>query len=637
MPSIERPRGFGWVVAVVSALALMGCGAREVRPACLEDGACPPDAAGPACEEPQALCDGRCVSTADDPEHCGGCGQRCPADPGRVATCEIGVCGWECNPGFERVGESCEPRALRPIAPLSTATVTSQQPTLRWQLPSGAEGARVEICRDRAFTVQCQTIDAAGTSGRPARALERGVWFWRLRARSGGNLDVVPSAVWQFRVGARSAPVDTSHGSTLDVNGDGFADLAVRDGAVTNAPTRTRLYLGSAAGPSGTPSLTLDGPDSGLRTFYGRLVGVGDVNGDGYADLAQGAEEPSGGVGWVYVYFGSATGPRATPSLTLREPEGSIASFGLRVAGVGDVNGDGYADLAVAGRTDAGQRLYVYLGSATGPRPTPAFSLTGDPRSLAGFADFNGDGYADLAAQAAGPSAGTSQVNVYFGSATGLSATPSLSLQDPEGNGTFFGNSLASGGDLNGDGYADLVVQAERLHVYFGSASGPSARPAVSIANTEGSGSGFGWVLASAGDLNGDGYADLVVGADGALSFTGRVHVYFGSETGPSVTPSVSITGPDGSASYFGGAIASGGDLDGDGYGDLSVGAFGASRVHVYFGGAPGPGPSPSLSLTGPDAPSGSFGISVARAGGVRRAPARTRTPALMCRELPTT
>jgi hypothetical protein len=303
------------------------------------------------------------------------------------------------------------------------------------------------------------------------------------------------------------------------------------------------------------------------------------------------------GTGRVHVYLGSATGLRPTPALSLTGPDGTDANYGWSVVGAGDVNGDGHADLAVAApsaMTDVG-RVHLYLGSATGLRPTPALSLTGPDR---------------------------------------------FSLR--------FGERMAGAGDLNGDGYADLAVgpvgfSVGDVHVYLGSARGLSPTPARTLARIEGIGNERSrTTVASVGDLNGDGYADLAIGAASAQRDAGRVYVYLGSATGPSPTPTQSLTGPDGAGGRFGASVTSSGDLNGDGYADLAVGAPGAmggmGRVHAYPGRATGLIATPALSLTAPDDSGGLFGTPLARAGARRRVPRpappaghRTRERALVC------
>src|SRR6185503_3773355 len=91
--------------------------------------------------------------------------------------------------------------APRRIAPMSTATVTSTRPTLRWELGEGSDGARVELCRDRAMSDGCASFDASGSDGMPADALDPGIWFWRLRGMRGANVGDTEGPIWEFRVG----------------------------------------------------------------------------------------------------------------------------------------------------------------------------------------------------------------------------------------------------------------------------------------------------------------------------------------------------------------------------------------------------------------------------------------------------
>ena len=169
--------------------------------------------------------------------------------------------------------------ALRLIAPLSTSTVTSQRPTLRWSLDPTCDGAHVQICRDRACTREVAGFDVYGGSGAPPSNLPKGVLFWRAYGLDDGAIVRGWTPTWQFTVGARSAPVDSSWGTTLDVNGDGYADVAVGEPGTG----QVNVYLGGPSGPPSSPSLVLTeaSSGSGLGVF---IASAGDVNGDGYAD-----------------------------------------------------------------------------------------------------------------------------------------------------------------------------------------------------------------------------------------------------------------------------------------------------------------------------------------------------------------
>ena len=519
--------------------------------------------------------------------------------------------------------------APRLIAPLSTATVTSRRPTLRWMLADGIDSAHVQICADRSCTKEVTSFDA-NDSGMPAAALPKGVLFWRAFGRSGGAIGQAASPTWEFTVGARSAPVDTSWGTTPDVNGDGYADVLV--GAPYAGAGTVSVYLGSAAGLSASPQLTLTSPNgTSTSAYFGASVAsAGDVNGDGYADVIASAAGSA-----AYLYLGGADGLSSSPAVALPAPNAG-GDFGLRVESAGDVNGDGYADVIVDDNITG--HVYLYYGSSLGLSSSPALVLSGGTysdfgHSIDGAGDVNGDGYGDVIVSVPSLNAGNGQVYLYLGSPEGLSSPPAVTIDCPGANDG--GCRMASAGDVNGDGYADMIIGVDVLndavgqaYIYLGSAAGLASSPAVTLVGPETNvGDSFGRWIATAGDVNGDGYADVVVGADaesdrsvgadgGLNTPAGWVHVYLGSANGPASSPAVTLTGPDGSGSLFGRSVTGTGDVNGDGYGDLIVGADadlsrGPGWAHLYLGTATGVASTPAATLTGPSAES-HFGLSVA-------------------------
>jgi len=459
----------------------------------------------------------------------------------------------------------------RLIAPLSTSTATSQRPTLRWSLAAGTDGAFVQICRDRSCASPVTTLELDGAKGAPAANLTKGIYFWRAFGRRGGVKGTVASATWQFTVGARSAPVDTSWGSTLDVNGDGFADVIIGAYDGDNIGY-VYLYYGGATGLLTTPSVTLVNPRRVFDYFGITVASAGDVNGDGYGDVLVGASAPAvgGSDGQAYIYFGGPSGLSPSPATTLHCPLQGFCNFGATVAGAGDMNGDGYADIVVASlntldTTDLDHpyvtRVHLFFGGPSGPSDGAAATVVVDPKDggygpSVNAGDVNGDGYSDLLVGTPWADNGVGRANVYFGGASGISSTSRLVLQPPDPglyppSGTF-GVAVAGEGDVNGDGYADVVVGAHfsssgadggsslpgRIYVYLGGASGPPAVPSMKIDGTDSELLGFG--LASAGDVNGDGYSDIVAGATGQY----RVHVYYGSSSGLLTAPIATMIGP---------------------------------------------------------------------------------------------
>ena len=334
--------------------------------------------------------------------------------------------------------------------------------------------------------------------------------------------------------------------------------------------------------------------------------------------------------------------PVLTTASSSLSPSTANVQFGFAVAGVGDVNGDGYDDVVVGApaiNTYAGA-AYVYSGSA-GPGSQGGVSTTATttlaPSSLttysyfgaaiAGAGDVNGDGYDDVIVGAYSYNGASGRVYVFHGSATGLSTSPASTINGPAAN-SAFGGAVAGGGDINGDGYDDVVVgaygyssNAGRVLVYLGSTSGLVTTAATTLNGA--ASSYFGRSVASLGDVNGDGYDDIAVGAYRA-SNVGQVTVYHGSASGLTSTASTTLTGPSTNA-QFGYSIDRAGDVNDDGYADLVVGAYGANsyvgQVTLYHGSA-GSGSGGGIRTTAASTLNGTssgdyFGATVSGAGDV--------------------
>ena len=443
-----------------------------------------------------------------------------------------------------------------------------------------------------------------------------------------------------------------------DVNGDGFSDVVVGAPYFENAFSsagRALVYLGSASGPSATPDWIVEGdhPFQGI----GFLVSpAGDVNRDGYDDLMVGSGE--GDLFRALVWYGSADGlgENTTASSADWYMEGDHRGR-VQVAYAGDVNGDLFDDIVIgiSGFFDDANGeggAFVFLGSASGLGANGTTSnadwrVEGEQVGLGmGYAvgsagDVNRDGYDDLIVTAPGFDNGQTREGaafIFFGSATGLglTGTPANADWHVEGNqqDASLGASAGTAGDVNGDGYADVLVGKVggegAVFLYLGSTAGPGLFPAWA-ADSNQPFSMFGVTVATAGDVNGDGYADVMIGADAYFdpeNQEGAVFLWHGgpSGLGANGTPVNADWSAQGNlpSAKLGAAIGPAGDVNGDGLGDVILGAWGydvtpngnEGRAWVYVGSTRGLSAQVSWSLLGHQV-DGRLGQAVAGAGDV--------------------
>ncbi|HNL75642.1 MAG TPA: FG-GAP and VCBS repeat-containing protein, partial [Leptospiraceae bacterium] len=442
-------------------------------------------------------------------------------------------------------------------------------------------------------------VEVAFDSGNYSTA--QGTTSWKMKLPSGSltwkdgskhiiNVRAINTAGGISPVTSITVYKDKNH----DINGDGYSDMVASSIAVGPGV----VYIFHSSGINGITATSTTAANTTITgettTTFGDFIVTNDLNGDGYADLVVSDISFSGSAGKVYFFYSSGTNG-ITTTLASAAPK-SIVGGALGYLGygldTGDVNGDGYADVAINNYIASTGAVYVFHSSASG---ITANNLAGANTTIVGIGsedisnfvsmgDYNGDGFTDLSVSSiTAPATNKGKVFIFHSSGSGgiIAANTTSAVASIAGtaNQDSFGYSINSG-DINGDGYADLIVGADqngagspigKVFVYL--SNGPSGINVTPHASYVGESSGarlggFVWIM----DVNADGFKDIILGSAYINAGDGKMYIFHSSSSGVPSVPLTSanriIIGEVGGGGRFAAGI-SGSDINGDGYGDI--------------------------------------------------------------------
>lgn len=418
-----------------------------------------------------------------------------------------------------------------------------------------------------------------------------------LSGQSEGRINPVP----KFQI---TASVDIEEGDSVmaDINADGFDDFIFSEPGFSNnlaESGQVTVSFGSAQGISSSNMWSMTGAQAGQR--FGSGLAVQDFNGDGLNDLAIGSSgwnntqaNDSGDHGLIEIFLGTSSGVENDSWWNVSGNEGE--ALGWKVEGIANMNGDGFADLAaVAGNHSIivatipneivhKGKIVIFKGNSSMMNHVRNITQTQEStllgRSLSGSGDLNGDGFDDLLVSNAASFesfSGFPSVEIYFGTSLGFNGTADQRILSTV-QGKMFGHTIDFIGDVNGDGFDDMMFsevyngtsqfQAGKMWLYHGSSAGihsvvPNWTKTGDVPNAM-----LGRMFMGAGDVNEDGYDDVLLMQQGATR-NGKVELILGSALGLLSGSELLATGS--AQEYKGMSMSTLGDVDGDGLNEISL------------------------------------------------------------------
>jgi len=325
------------------------------------------------------------------------------------------------------------------------------------------------------------------------------------------------------------------------------------------------------------------------NNFGFSVSSAGDVNGDGFDDVIVGAYGYANGRGRAYIFLGNYFMDNIAD--LIMTGQSSSDHFGASVSTAGDVNNDGFSDVVIGHEYKA----YIYFGGTSMDTIIDVILdyVNMNVYSVSTAGDVNGDGYDDLIV-GSNYTGNYGQAYIFLGGSS-MDNTPDL-IMEPNEYGFFdFGKSVASAGDVNGDGYSDVIVGSSfgqfpvigQAHIFFGGVLMNNVPDVILIGET--AVKDFGFSVSTAGDVNSDGFSDVIVGAPNMTSpflVSGKAYIYYGGSPMDNISD-VTMIG-DSVGNYFGFSVSTAGDINNDDYSDVVVGAYryksSIGRCYIYLG-----------------------------------------------------